>query len=407
MDQLPMEILDMIISNVQSCDEHHRHSPHTSIIYSDADRLRLKEIGLVNLAFRRSVARVLFQHVIIPIDSQLLFLSRFGDLAGSGFATRVKTIQFDIVTSELLQSWCGDDEEEEEEEDDDDDDDEEEEEEDNSEKAITKISLILEKFPNLQTVVLKFGEAGEADLFRMLIAPLIISLARARLMKMAELRLPDFSRVLEQFVNTNNDGVDQFLLKIQHLHLMESDDRLVDFNILSQGIPDLRCLTVEGQSTYTICPEIQNHFHNLESLEFREMQISARNLLAVIQHCRQTIKYIALHRIILSSASWLHVLHQIKIMSLCLKAFDCHLTTYPMDDNHNKIWTLYGRFLRDQRYIPHALGEIQRQVNVNRLTMGLDPWHATIFQYLDHQPLEVAMGPRLYQELVSQSQRFT
>lgn len=50
------------------------------------------------------------------------------------------------------------------------------------------------------------------------------------------------------------------------------------------------------------------------------------------EHCRESIKSIVLDRIILSSASWLHVLYQIKIKSLQLNVFHFFGTSFTDDD---------------------------------------------------------------------------
>lgn len=52
-------------------------------------------------------------------------------------------------------------------------------------------------------------------------------------------------------------------------------------------------------------------------------------------------------------------------------------------------------------FLSHALGDVQRQTNANRLAAGLKPWTAKTYLYLKSAPLKVAMDKKYYEELNS------
>lgn len=196
---------------------------------------------------------------------------------------------------------------------------------------------------------------------------------------------------------------DDYALEVMGGQIMDHFGGIGDiFRVL-----DLHSFIWRGPSSYVLCQEIRRKcFRGLQLLELCDVQISARILLEMIDHQQDTIKFIILDRIILQSASWLHVLYQIKIKNLQLDTSNFFGTIFTGDEGGkwpDEEWTLHGRFFRDRRYIQCALGYIQRQVNANSLAMRPKPWPDAVYRCLSYEALQSFIPPWMYQRLVSQS----
>jgi hypothetical protein len=142
----------------------------------------------------------------------------------------------------------------------------------------------------------------------------------------------------------------------------------------------------------------------LESLNLGRVYISSYEVLGLLEQCKDTIKYFSIDYVALDAGTWLHLLMQIKKN---LKLFNFFLFRWKISleqkMDYGDMWLSYGFFRRDYQLICLALGDIQRQVNANRLAAGLELWSKKEFQALDLPPLQSVMDKARYRELSSQS----
>jgi hypothetical protein len=109
------------------------------------------------------------------------------------------------------------------------------------------------------------------------------------------------------------------------------------------------------------------------------------------------MRFLHLDHIELVSGTWLHVLFQIKKnLKLITISF---MPSDPFFDGLRGDGSDY----EDVIFLSHALGDIQRQTNVNRIAAGLKPWTNKTYWYLRCPPLEVAMERGSYEELSSRN----
>lgn len=196
-------------------------------------------------------------------------------------------------------------------------------------------------------------------------------------------------------------AIRHLLRRIKHLEFLSFtviDDTsmgLLDLDTLMKSSPHLLSLTMHGDCTLVPLSELNSGTTlRLESLDLSCLEITSYHLLALLEKCKESIKFISLDNMTLFSGTWLHVLVQMKKHKNLITFFFMHSDPF-----------LEG--LRDEAedfvdaFLSHALGDVQRQTNANRLAAGLKPWTAKTYLYLKSAPLKVAMDKKYYEELNS------
>lgn len=134
------------------------------------------------------------------------------------------------------------------------------------------------------------------------------------------------------------------------------------------------------------------------------MQLTSRDLLDLLVRSKDTIKFVSFEYVVLMQGSWLHVLIQMRKNLKLLELYFMGDSMVSIDDSTE------GLYFEDipvpAPHTKHALGDLQRQINVNRLEAGLEPFTTEIFEQLDLEPLSTILPPDEWEKLDSRTWEF-
>lgn len=277
---------------------------------------------------------------------------------------------------------------------------------------VERIPPLLSKFVNLNTANI-WPCQWDSEPFEAWFPRVLESIAKPQLRRLTRLHLPiDGSSYLTHCLNSDHHAkVKQLIRQIEHLRLhsrFNDNPHLQDLDTLLETATNLSSLNIGGFCEVFNLPvgDIDcNQLLRLKSLELNFVFISSYELLGVLERCKDTIRFVKVDSVSLTKGSWLHVLMQIKnnLKLLDFYLFDWEISLNKELKNRGDIWLDYGFFRRDYKLICLALGELQRQINANRLAEGLNRWPKKKFRSLGFLPLQFVMEKGRYTELISQS----
>lgn len=334
-------------------------------------RLALHNLSLVDKAFSRCAPRQLFRGIHVLLNCGLSSISKIEALSSSDYARHVRLIQFEYRHAEPWVFARNTENEE-------DIDDEEEVIEGQfaklSKEAVDRLSLVMAKFRNLNAVDI-WSDQDELPKTTMGFVPQIITTIadlqlRGFFHRLTYLRVPvegaDYLKMLVEN-NNHNAAIQNFPRRIKDMELisfvvMDDIDEWLD---LIQSSPNSLYLTMHSNCTLVPLTTINSvPGFRIESLHFSALEITSYHLLALLEECKCSITFISLDHITLLSGTWIHILFQIK---KCKNLIDFSLEhCVPFLDG---FWFEYAK---TDKLLPHALGDVQRQVNANRLAAGVD-----------------------------------
>ncbi|EEA23136.1 hypothetical protein TMatcc_001997 [Talaromyces marneffei ATCC 18224] len=418
MQRLPTEIHDRIVSYVKCFEEIPKYEdpclyPPMYLIHKDA-RTALSNLRLVDKTFSRSASRALFGGARALLGHGVSSISKLETLSSSRYAQHVRLIQFDIGDKDLddlLRDEISEEEHEEHE-----DVQEEVDEGGNfrlSGKAVNRLSSLITEFRNLKAVSIWPKEFVPLEKAIGFLSQIIITIAdlesRGVIHKVTDLRLPlDGATHLITLLDNGDHQTDirNFLQHVQNLDFMGfigvadsigAPTGLTDLDTLIKSSSNLLSLSILGDLTLISFVKFDLGLRlRLESLKLCELEITSYDLLALLEACKESMRFISLDYLELVSGSWLHVLVQIKKNLTKLNTFffmpsDPYLDELGSEDPEFEVCFLW-----------HALGDIQRQTNSNRIAAGLKPWTSKTYLHLNYPPLEVITNNKYYEELISQ-----
>ncbi|KUL85216.1 hypothetical protein ZTR_08942 [Talaromyces verruculosus] len=401
MDRLPTELIDRIIYYVGSFSDYndsHIYSlreldnwPASHNISRQAQSA-LAVLRLVDKVFCRSASRVLFRYITIRRDFGPTFLPWFETLASSEYALYVRYITFQLrpIPRERLRYVQL------------------------PEEVANRLPSLLLKFVNLKSIhIWPFGEDRQEKTIPM-VALILNSIANLPLHNLTELGLMvgGTPYLHDLFGELNHDTpVTQLAQRIQHLHVIGDLNNMTGLNVLLKSTPNLCSLAIEGNwfTTKRLVHRKVTFGQTtppLKFLDLAEIKISSNHLLALLEECKGSLRFLSLNAIELTAGSWMHILSQIN-KNLNLYMF---LLTYDEPEEEEKEhWgpkEKLGLFhWLDEFKITWCLhGDIQRQISANRLAAGLGPLsNAMMDEYLSRPSLKSAMSEKDYQLLMSRS----
>ena len=154
----------------------------------------------------------------------------------------------------------------------------------------------------------------------------------------------------------------------------------------------IRCTDVLTLDNIEFSPSLR-----LKSLCLDGVSISSPKLISLVEQCKDTVKHIELYLVQLNSGTWQNVLMRISKLprlqyflidsvgySLTGSSSELAARLLPQPDNPADIET-------NNVFDLFALGNLQRQVNANRVATGLPPMSKSVYQHLDRWSLEFAM----------------
>lgn len=388
------------------------HLPH------EPARLALGNLRLVDKAFNRSASRELFRGIRVQLDRGLSSISKLEALSSSDYAKHIRLIHFQ---SQHLEPWdLARNKENKEHTDDDDGEDDEHEDLDYEEdldgesiklpdEAVDRLSLVMANFRNLKAVDIWCDEF-ELPEKTMAFVPQIVTIIadlqfRGFIHKVTDLRAPvDGANHLKILLKHDDHkaAIRHFLRRIKLLDFISFIDMdgylgLVDLDTIIKSSPNLLALTMLGDCTLVPLTTLNSRPRiRLESLDLSALEITSYHLLALLEECKESIKLISLDNLTLLSGTWLHFLFQAKKYANLITFFFMHSDPF-----------LEGLRDEDEAFVDvflfHAVGDVQRHTNANRIAVGLKPWTAKTYLHLSSAPLKDAVTKEYYEELCSQS----
>ncbi|EYE96844.1 uncharacterized protein EURHEDRAFT_401268 [Aspergillus ruber CBS 135680] len=349
---LPMEIYDHIIFHVQNKDNERflswQDDPRNHTLLDSETRRDLEALRLVDKAFCRSASSWLFRRVVARHgSSNSLALEQLVKLSNSPYAA-CRRLYIDTVISPLRGM----------------------------------------RIPNLEELEVHFSLAHDFEhFFPAKISPSWIPVG-------------DILQNLRHFglyVCENTDRLNQrngvepimleyatFLNSTHAQHLIRMVELAPNFKSLAINSPNILDL-----DELDFPPSLR-----LRSLCLGGVSISSHKLLSLIEQSKKTIRYINFSPVKLKSGTWEQVLVQLCTLPRLLDFRTC---------NSGYSWR-YG-LAPQLPPNPHcrlnietvnpldrcALGNLQRQVNANRIAAGFPSFTKSDYQYIDQLPLEIAM----------------
>ena len=254
---------------------------------------------------------------------------------------------------------------------------------------VERIPPLLSKFVNLNTANIWPCQWDSEPLW---FPRVLESIAKSQLRRLTRLHIPiDGSSYLTHCLNSDHHAkVKQLIRQIEHLSLhsrVNDNPHLQGLDTLLETATNLSSLNIGGFCEVVNLPvgDIDcSQLLRLKSLELNFVSISSYELLGVLERCKGTIRFVKVDSVSLTKGSWLHVLMQIKknLKLLDFYLFDWEISRNKELKNRGDIWLDYGFFRRDYKHICLALGELQRQINANRLAEGLNRWPRESFDLL-------------------------
>lgn len=141
----------------------------------------------------------------------------------------------------------------------------------------------------------------------------------------------------------------------------------------------------------------------LKALNLSHMQLTSRDLLDLLLRSKDTLKYVSFEYLVLRQDSWLHVLIQIRKN---LKLLELSFMRDSMECIEDSAELYFEDIPVPTLHLQHALGDIQRQINANRLEAGLEPFTTEIFEYLELRPLHAILPRDEWERLDSRTWEF-
>lgn len=175
------------------------------------------------------------------------------------------------------------------------------------------------------------------------------------------------------------------------------------FRMIEPAI-NVRSLSIRSLDILNLDPVKFSPSLRLWSLSLSSVSISAHKLLSLVDQSRESVRYIDLQLVKLNSGTWHHVLLEMSKLprlidfaidssGYSLTGLSSHLVPglLPEPDDPSNIETY------ETLDIP-ALGNLQRAVNANRVTAGLQPFSEYEYKYIGEPSLEswiqrLGLGP--------------
>jgi hypothetical protein len=420
-------------------------------VQSDEGHRALKALRLVDKAFCRAASRSLFRYVVVNTDAELSTIENLVGLIQE-YAPFVREILFEVyyeghlsaAAEDELDEEFGDEEEDDQEDDQDDDQDdvqeddqedeqggyqeddqEQQEEEEGSDLTLSKdnasyLTFLLEQFTGLKAVGIwpadidEEGYEYEAQvLVNRMFPQIFLAVAKLEKPDLTELIMPIESlthlRAMLTF-DPNHALVRQFMQRLQHLKIHTITDIIINEELTLENpvlnvAPQLLSLDV---SDNCVLHSLENtgipQTLQLKSLSLSYLELDSYDLLDLLQRSKKTIKFLSLEYIILLEGSWLHVLIQ---MRKNLKLLELYFMGESFNGfEHSAEGLFFENIPLPPEYILHALGDLQRQINANRVAEGLEPFSTDIFEQLNLLPLGSIIPRAEYDVLMSRSWDF-
>lgn len=414
-----------------------RLHPSIYLLHKEA-RTALSNLRLVDKTLNRSATRVLFRGVRARLGHGVSSISKLETLSSSEYAKHVRLIHleigymesYDLVRDEEDGEGLEDDEDEnedlesEEEVDEEDEDGnlEGQEEVDEggfirlSDKCLDHLSILIAKFRNLKAVNIWPEHFTPLEKAMGLLSQIITTIANLQLRgfihRVTNLGMPiDGVNHLMTLLDKDDHqtAIQHFLQRVQHMNFIgfigidasmgDVPTELIDLDALIKSSPNL--LSLSMLKLFALVPLVKFNPSlrlRLESLELLGVKITSYDLLALLEACKESIKFISLDCIELVSGSWLHVLVQIKknlnLITFIFMQSDPFLEELGGGGEGNE---------HQRRILWRALGDIQRQTNANRIAARLKPWTAKTYSHLSCPSLKSSIGKKYYRELSSRN----
>lgn len=186
-----------------------------------------------------------------------------------------------------------------------------------------------------------------------------------------------------------------FMLQLRHLSLITLTDQVINDPLtledpILNAAPELLSLEISDNCVLEALKRPPTHrFLQLKTLDLSYVELDSHDLLDLLVRSKDTIKYVSFEYVILMEGSWLHVLIQ---MRKNLKLLELYFMRESMDSiEHSTEGLFFENIPLPPFYILHALGDLQRQINANRIEAGLEPFTTEIFEQLNLQPLSAIL----------------
>lgn len=409
----------MFYVEFQNNTSHHEHSyvdqischcPPPEYGLFELERFQaLSTLRLVDKAFCRSASRLLFRYLLVKIDYdyRISSIDKFEALSSSEYASHVRQIRLtfkyrkpkdqndgqlqymeamdNVRTNEMIHSKL-------------------------VTEAIHHLSTLLVKFTSLKVLDIRPTSRMTAGVITTMVRRGLLLLATSKQDTIVELHIPVCNA--RDFIILPSHKEDGISVKaLRNITFCGNYDPVdlpqVDLDFLTEAFPGLLSLVVTGVCILRQNSETSKCLVQLRSLDLSRVTIPARDLLDILGRGKNSIKFLALDRVVLVSGSWLHLLFQIN-MNLELFMFSIVNQSLRLDEqlSNGTAWARFGGLSKQYRLIRHALGDIERQINSTRLAVGLDELPSTTFRHLDYVPLESVMEEADYQKLSSRYEDF-
>lgn len=397
-----------IIFHVQNKDNERflswQDDPRNHTLLDSETRRDLEALRLVDKAFCRSASSWLFRRVVARHgSSNSLALEQLVKLSNSPYAACVCQIdlRFENATRSVdtADAFYG-------------------------EGFVTLLSSCLVKFTNLKA--LEFHEPPPKlcqEQRRLYIDTVISPLRGMRIPNLEELEVHfslahDFEHFFPAKISPSWIPVGDILQNLRYLglYVCENTDRLKQRNGVEpimleyatflnsthaqhlirmvELAPNLKSLTINSPNILDLDELDFPPSLRLRSLCLGGVSISSHKLLSLIEQSKKTIRYINFSPVKLKSGIWEQVLVQLCTLPRLLDFRTC---------NSGYSWR-YG-LAPQLPPNPHcrlnietvnpldrcALGNLQRQLNANRIAAGFPSFTKSDYQYIDQLPLEIAM----------------
>lgn len=276
-------------------------------------------------------------------------------------------------------------------------------------EVANRLPSLLAMFGNLRSIHIRPFDGDRLEKTIKMVAPIVNSVAGLPLRDLTELGLMVGGTPYLRNLFGNDTPARQLAQRIQHLHLTGNLSNKTGLNALLNSIPNLRSLAIVGDWPTTNHRKITfgQTTPPLKFLDLAHIRMSSNHLLALLEECKGSLKFLSLRGISLNCGSWVHILSQIN-KNFTLLMF---LLTYdePEEQEHwdlNQNLGLY-HWLDDMKITWCLHGDIQRQISANRVAAGLEPLSSAMMdKYLSRPSLKSVMSEKEYRELMSRSWDF-
>lgn len=366
--------------------------------------------------------------MVVNIDPDISSIENLVGIIQAHLAPFVREIKFNVFKGGHPRApdkkwWDKEDDEDEEDEEaqEDDDDDnvqgndqrgaqEEEDEEESSSVTLSPenteyLRFLLAKLPNLKAVSIAATEAErgyayeQRALVNRMFPQILYAVACLQDQKVVALTMP--TEALDQLssllmLDQRQAIFRSFMQHLQHLSLITLTHQVQNKPVslghpVLNASPQLQFLKIsddlvirgfQGPGVYQL--------RQLKAVNLSYISIDTYNLLDLLVRNKDTIKYVSFEHVILYDGTWLHILTQ---MRKNLKLLELYFMRESMDKYDDIVDGLYffGYMPLPPVHIHLALGDLQRQINANRIEVGLEPFTTEIFEQLNLKPLSAVL----------------